>query len=222
MGPAKIIGQGALTRTAGPAGLINQADVGVSTDIPSMQGRLAVSCPLWVEKQNLTIGVYGLWGKMEVDLDSTADTKNLHSWAYGFDVELPIVKMLSIVGEGYAGQNMGAYQGNIAQYYTKLGATNSTINEVQGFGGWAAMRFKPIDQLAFNAGAGIDSVHAGTVATGKPVSNESTFVNAFFNLTKDIKAGLEYQYMATTYKADPGKKSLAELKRIEGSLVYGF
>jgi len=223
VGPAKIIGQGALTRTIGPAGFINEADMGVATDMPSMQGRLAVSCPLWVDKQNFTIGAYGLWGKMEMDIDSVGTTRNLKTWAYGVDVELPIVSMLSIVAEGYAGQNMGAYQGNIGQYFTQVGATIATVTEVQGFGGWAALRFKPISRLTLNVGAGIDSVHTNTAAlnTGR-VKNESTFVNGFFNITKDIKVGVEYQYLATTYKVPTGVKSLAELKRIQGTFVYGF
>lgn len=199
------------------------SETGSDADVPTFQGRVGVSLPLWVEKQKVNFGVSGHYGTEEIDLDSTGDTKNLSTWSLNGDLELPILGILSFVGEGFLGANLDAYFGNIGQGFTKT-ANPDDIKDVKGFGGWGAFRLNPSSSVTVNAGAGIDKVHRSTIReTGGREQNVSSFINAAYNITPAFKVGLEYFHIQTDYLlARSNTVKEADLNRYQLSLAYNF
>lgn len=214
----------AVVRTVGstqPYVTNSASETGSDADIPTFQGRIGVSLPLWVEKQKLNLGVSGHWGKEEIDLDSAGKTKDLSTWSANVDLEIPVLSNLSLVGEGFLGQNLDAYAGNIGQGFTTATDRDDTKN-VEGYGAWGALRFKPIPALALNAGAGIDKVKRSSITVGSKEQNISGFVNAFYNITPAFKVGVEYFRIQTDYLFAGGDVGEAKLNREQVVLSYSF
>ena len=203
--------------TASPFLLTTSTDGGHDADLPVFQGRGAVSFPLWVEKQNATVGISGHFGEEDILLDTTsiADFKTLNSWSANVDLELPLVGIISLVGEGFYGANLDAYQGGINQGVTKMG---STVVNVEGWGGWAALKFKLSSTVNLNAGLGVDSVYASTISNGGKTRNVNGFVNTSINPTPAVRIGLELERLETDYKAGDCER----LWRTQAVYAYSF
>lgn len=192
-------------------------DGGHDADLPVFQGRAAVSMPLWVEKLNATLGVSGHFGEEDILLDTTtvANYRTLNSWSANVDLELPLAGFVSLVGEGFYGVNLDAYQGGIGQGITKIG---TTVVNVEGWGGWAALKFKIGPTLCLNVGLGVDSVHASTIANGGKTRNVNAFVNTSYYLTPAVRVGLELERIETDYKA----AACERLWRSQAVYAYSF
>jgi hypothetical protein len=193
----------AVARSIGVASpfVATSSDGGHDADIPVFQGRAAVSFPLWVERQSATLGVSGHFGQEDVLLDtnnSGANYKTLDSWSANLDLELPLAGFVSLVGEGFYGANLDAYQGGINQGITKMG---TSVVSVEGWGGWAALKFKIGPTLNVNAGLGVDSVHASTINNGGKTRNVNAFVNTSYFLAPNSRVGIELERIETDYKA---------------------
>lgn len=175
-------------------------DGGHDADIPVFMGRAAVSLPLWVEKQAATLGVSGHFGQEDVLLDtnSGANYRTLDSWSADLDLEIPLTGSITLVGEGFYGANLDAYLGGINQGIAKAG---TSVSNVEGWGGWAAIRFKICPTLNLNLGAGVDSVRASTVGNGGKTRNVNAFVNASYFLAPNSRVGIELERIETDYKA---------------------
>jgi len=206
----------AVVRSIGQASpfVAASTDAGHDADIPAFEGRTAVTLPLWVEKQAVTLGVSGLYGEEDVLLDTFGNIQTVKVWAGAVDLELPLAKFVSLAGEGFYGGNLDAYQGGIGQGFTKVG--NRVIN-VEGWGGWAALRFK-FGPVTANLGGGLDSVHASTVAAGGRTRNTNAFGNVGYNLNGNSKVAFEVERIETDYKA--GKSE--ELWRTQAAYTYSF
>lgn len=193
------------------------SDGGHDADIPVFQGRAAASWPLWVEKQNATLGVSGHFGQEDVLLDTAAGAnyKTLDSWSANVDLELPLADFVSLVGEGFYGANLDAYQGGINQGITKIG---TTVVNVEGWGGWAALRLKIGPTLNLNAGLGVDSVHASTINNGGKTRNVNAFVNTSYFLAPNSRVGIELERIETDYKAGASER----LWRSQAVYAYTF
>lgn len=221
VGGAKIEVAGAVARSIGTAGYLGQADGGHDADIPVFEGRAAVGAPLWVGKQSATIGFSGHFGQEDVLLRDTS-YKTLNSWSINVDLELPLASFLSLVGEADYGANLDAYMGGINQGFTKrAGATvnDSTATNVDGWGGWAALRLKVGSQLNFNLGFGVDSVHASKINANKPMRNTNAFVNTNYYLAPNSRIGLELERIETDYKAVQASQ---RLWRTQAVYAYSF
>lgn len=211
---------GAVTRSIGVASpyVAASTDGGHDADIPAFQGRTAISLPLWVEKQSATLGVSGHFGQEDV-LRQDTTYKTLNSWSANVDLELPLAEFLSLVGEAQYGANLDAYQGGIGQGITKrtIGGVGSAVN-VEGWGGWAALRLKAGSSVSLNIGVGVDSVHASTIADGAATRNVNAFANVAYNLTPNSRVGLELERIQTDYKA----ARYQELWRVQSAYTYSF
>jgi hypothetical protein len=212
---------GAVTRSIGVAspylGAIS-TDGGHDADIPAFQGRTAIALPLWVEKQNATLGVSGHFGKEDVLLADTT-YKTLNSWSANVDLELPLADFVSLVGEGFFGANLDAYQGGIGQGLTKrtINGVGSVVN-VEGLGGWIALRLKAGASVNVNIGLGVDSVHASTVNSGDRTRNTNAFANVAYKLTPNSQVGLEVERIETDYKDARFQRAW----RTESAYTYSF
>jgi len=207
----------AAVRSIGTASPLNSlsSDGGHDADIPAFEGRTAVSLPLWVEKQAATLGISGHYGEEDILLADSVSYKTLKSWSAAVDVELPLLKFVSIAGEGFYGANLDAYQGGIGQGFTVVSKTQ--IDNVEGWGGWLAVRVK-YGPVTANVGGGIDSVHASTVPKGGRTRNITTFGNVGYNLNAVSKVAIELARTETDYKAGP----LEQLWRTQAAYTYSF
>jgi len=201
----------AVARTIGNAtNAASSSDAGHDAGIPTFQGRTAVSLPLWVEKQFATLGFSGHYAKEDV-LQSDNSYKSVASWSGAVELELPLVSFVSLAGEGFYGEDLATYNGGIGQ-----GVVNGA--PVEGFGGWAALRFKA-GPVTANVGAGIDTVHASTVLakTGR-TSNSAVFGNVGYNLNAASKVAIEVERFETDYKAG----ATEDLWRTQVAYSYNF
>ena len=225
VGSARVEVAAAVARSIGSAGYMGQTDGGHDADIPAFEGRAAVSLPLWVEKQNATLGFSGHFGQEDVMIKDTLvpkDTgiyKTLNSWSINADLELPLVSFLSLVAEADYGANLDAYMGGINQGFTKvLIGTDSSAKNVVGFGGWFALRLKAGSSIVGNIGLGVDSVHSSTVSKNKPVRNTNAFVNTSYFLAPNSRIGIELERIETDYKAAHYQR----LWRTQAVYAYSF
>lgn len=211
---------GAVTRSIGVASpyVAASTDGGHDADIPAFQARTAITFPLWVDKQGATLGVSGHFGQEDV-LQSDTSYKTLNSWSANVDLELPLADFLSLVGEAQYGANLDAYQGGIGQGLTKrtIDGVGSAV-DVEGFGGWAALRLKVGSSISLNIGAGVDSVHASTVADGGATRNTNAFANVAYNLTPNSRVALEVERIQTDFKAADHQ----DLWRTQTAYTYSF
>lgn len=201
---ARTIGNATNTYATGSA-----VDAGHDADIPTFQGRTAVSLPLWVEKQPAILGVSGHYAQ-EALLQSDYSYKNVDSWSGAVDLELPLVSILSLAGEGWRGGDLSTYNGGIGQ-----GIVNGVA--VEGWGGWLALRLK-LGAVTANLGGGLDSVQASKVAAGGRTRNTAAFGNVGYNLNANSKVAIELQRLETDYKAGASE----ELWRTQLAYSYSF
>jgi hypothetical protein len=201
----------AVARTIGNAtnAAASGSDAGHDADIPTFQGRTAVSLPLWVEKQPATLGVSGHYAQ-EALLQPDYSYKNVDSWSGAVDLELPLVSVLSLAGEGWRGGDLSTYNGGIGQ-----GIVNGVA--VEGWGGWFALRLK-VGAVTANLGGGLDSVQASKVAAGGRTRNTSAFGNVGYNLNASSKVAVELQRLETDYKGGASE----ELWRTQLAYSYSF
>jgi hypothetical protein len=218
VGSAKIEAAAAVARSIGVASpfVATSTDGGHDADIPVFEGRVAVGAPLWVEKQSATIGFSGHFGQEDVLLADSSTYQTLNSWSINADLELPLVSFLSLVGEADYGANLDAYMGGINQGFTKLAGT-STLRNVEGWGGWVALRLKT-SIASVNVGLGVDSVHASCVNNGGRTRNMNAFANASYNLAPNSRFGLELERIETDYKAAHYQR----LWRTQAVYAYSF
>ncbi len=188
-------------------------DTGEDHCLPSLQGRVAVSFPLF-DANRTTVGLSGHWGNEEIDTDEFDNHENVCSWSANVDVNMPINSWLSAKGELFTGQNLDAYLGGIGQ-----GVDMTTYGTIQSCGGWGAMALGPWDNWRFNVGAGVESVDAGDVTSDSARTlNRSIFGNVVYQITKNASVAFEIMHLHTEYKNDGD----GEAVRLQSALMYKF
>jgi len=217
-GTGKVELSGAVARSIGTASpfVSTSTDGGHDADIPVFEGRASGSLPLWVKGQNATLGVSGHYGREDVLLSDSVSSTSLKSWSTNIDLELPLTSFASLVGEGYQGENMDAYLGGIGQGFIKVAGTSSLEN-VQGWGGWMALRLK-FDALGMNAGIGVDSVRASTLNAGGRTRNVNAFANVSYLFASTLQVAWEVSRIETDYKSG----SSEVVWRTQTVCAYGF
>jgi hypothetical protein len=217
-GTGKIEAALAVARDIGVASpfAATSTDGGHDADIPVFEGRAAVSLPLWLEKLNATLGVSGHYGQEDILRSDSTTYETLDSWSANLDLELPLAKFASLVGEGYYGANMDAYLGGIGQGFVRATGT-STLKNVEGWGGWVALRLK-FGAVGLNTGMGVDSVHASTLNNGGRTRNVNAFANVSYSIAPSARVGWELERIETDYKAGASER----LWRTQAVCAYSF
>ena len=82
---------------------------------PFYQARLAVSHPL--QGSTATVGVSGHYGEEKIGA-----TRKASSWAFAFDLRIPIQSHVIFRGEGYVGSNLVPFGGGVLQGVSALAA----------------------------------------------------------------------------------------------------
>ena len=215
----------ALVRTIGenqPYNTSSASETGVDADIPTFQGRIGISLPLWVEGKKFGLGVSGHYGQEEIDLDSTGRTKEIPTWSFNVDLTLPITSNFTFLGEYFVGANLDTYAAGIGRGFVTDTKDPQSVKSIGAYGGWIALQAKFIQKLAFNVGAGLDKLKREDVRkVGGREQNFSFFANTTYNLTEAFSLGFEYLHIQTDYLTAKTVKE-ADLNRYQLSATYGF
>ena len=215
----------ALVRTIGetqPYNTSSASETGVDADIPTIQGRIGIALPLWVEGKKFGLGVSGHYGQEEVDLDATGDTKEIPSWSFNVDLTLPITRHFTVLGEYFIGANLDTYAAGIGRGLVSNTEDPESVKSIGAYGGWIALQAKFIQKLAFNVGAGLDKLKREDIRkAGGREQNFSFFANTTYNLTDAFSLGFEYLHVQTDYLTANTVKE-ADLNRYQLSATYTF
>ncbi len=215
----------AAVRTIGenqPYNTSSASETGVDANIPTFQGRIGISLPLWVEGKKFGLGVSGHYGQEEIDLDSTGRTKEIPTWSFNVDLTLPITSNFTFLGEYFIGANLDTYAAGIGRGFVTDTKDPQSVKSIGAYGGWIALQAKFIQKLAFNVGAGLDKLKREDVRkVGGREQNFSFFANTTYNLTESFSLGFEYLHIQTDYLTAKTVKE-ADLNRYQLSATYGF
>lgn len=216
--------QGALSRTIGDSNIFGPGDTGEDAGFPTLQARLAYQFPLLTEKETI-LGISGHWGEEEYDISNTGSNRDFDTWSLNADLTLPLLKLLTLKGEYYFGENLDAYLGGIAQGILHVDLDGNPANgrefpqdAITSHGGWAALTIGPFGDFMYNLGATIDSPDNGDLGPSGRSQNMSVFGNTFYSINEALMLGLELSYWETQYlNLDEGDSF-----RIQGSVMYSF
>ena len=215
----------ALVRTIGenqPYTTSSASETGVDSDVPTIQGRVGIAIPLWVKDKKFGLGVSGHYGQEEIDLDDTGRTKDIPTWSFNVDLNLPITSSIAFLGEYFIGANLDTYAAGIGRGFVADKENPKSVHSIGAYGGWVALQAKFIQKLAFNVGAGLDKLDEDDIKkVGGREQNISIFANTTYNLTSAFSLGFEYLHIQTDYRIN-NKIKEAYLNRYQLSATYGF
>ncbi len=206
--------QGALLRTMGHTSGFDPGDTGEDAGFPSVQGRAAVTFPLFGKKK-ATIGVSGHFGQEEYDTNASGDNLNLYSWSDNIDACVHVNGWLTVKAEAFTGQNLAAYAGGIGQ---GVNAVGTDVSEIKSSGGWFAACMKPCDKWMFNVGASGEVITGGVTLDGTRTSNACVFGNVIYEFNKNASVGFELSNWHTEYKGAGDGNDI----RAQTSFIYKF
>lgn len=220
LGSGKLTACVAATRTIGhdldenwidgsPDSLISTGDGvddGADSPIPTIQGRLGLEAGIGA-KGHAAIGVSGHFGREEARIttyDLAGDVlekgnRELESWSFNFDLKLKLSDRVSLSGEYFVGQNLGAYLGGVLQDFSP------TFNEIGAKGGWGMISLVPLEKALFNIGYCYDDPDEEDFiipeeSSGTMINMNSVFFgNIMYSVTKNVTAMIEGSYLKTTY-----------------------
>jgi len=168
-------------------------DDGEDAGLPDFQGRLSFTFKLFDAKKKTEIGVGGIYGKREADIDDHDDTYT--AWLYGIDLLIPITNDVRVLAEFYDSQAASSYNASLAMDYNKTLDT-----EIRAHGGYVNVIWKINKYWMVVGGYGVCDPKDGDLSAGNRSRNTSAFANVRFKLTKQAWIGLEYDRMETDYK----------------------
>lgn len=230
--------QAAATRTIGDSFWSGLSDTGDDSDFPTLQTRTALSTPIFTNKPTI-LGLSGHWGQETNDFHGMADPRpsqqELDTWSVNVDLTFPLLEWLTFSGEVFAGENLDAYLGGVAQgtmisfidtNVTLRRRINSTtydgtfidMDTIASRGGWAQLAFGPFGRWQYNLGGSIDDPDDGDLPDGARSQNYSIWGNTLFDINPAVQLGLEVSYWNTSYKGDDEADSI----RVQSSLTYKF
>ncbi|NTW11591.1 MAG: hypothetical protein HGA26_09580, partial [Chlorobiaceae bacterium] len=148
----------AASRTIGEKDIVSVTDTGRDADMPTIQGRIALSGPVIVEDKPATIAVSGHYGQEEWDTDTGNTHKTLDSWSCNVELSLPLSRKLLFAGEYFTGENLDEFYGGIGQGVNTGSNAKAITNiwNIRSHGGWAALKYFASPSTTFSIGAGID------------------------------------------------------------------
>ena len=211
-----------LSGEAPSSGSYRQAGAGESSRQPAYGTRVA-----WTRNdfgQPLRVGVGGFYSRQDYGFSRKVD-----GWAGMTDIELPISRQFSLSGKLYRGRGMGGLYGGIGRSVLFSGDPGAAGTEVRGLntvGGWAQLKYRPVNKLEFNTAFGMDNPYATDLkyypyaqAYGNPTlaRNQGSFVNMIYRPRSDLLFSAEYRHL-TTYTITNGGNSAGHLNLMMGVL----
>ena len=134
----------------------------------------------------------------------------VHAWAASADWDLPLGRWFSLSGEFYRGRAMGGLGAGVPNSVIYSGSPANPSTTVQGLrssGGWAQLKFKPIERLEFNGAFGEDYPFASDLRGLAPSQrvfypligrNAGAFVNSIYRARSNLLFSVEYRHIWTS------------------------
>jgi len=174
--------------------------------------------------QPLRVGFGGYYTRQDYGFGRTVD-----GWAGMTDVELPLSRQFSFSGKFYRGRALGGLYGTFGQSVLFSGNPTLASSEVQALdsiGGWAQLKYRPVNKWEFNAAFGMDNPFASDLkyfaypqSYGDPTlaRNQGSLVNMIYRPRSDLLFSAEYRHL-TTYSLADGGNSAGHLNLVMGVL----
>ncbi len=183
-----------------------------TSDWPTIQGRLALTCGTDRQTGPITFGTSGHIGEQRYEF--AGQRKYLKTWSLNVDLDLPITKKLSLQAEYFLGENLANIEGGILQ-----GVDMARRDTIRAQGGWVALTYQWSKKLQTNFAYMIDDPYNNDVVSGNSGNNLSRnyshciFVNALYNWSDSLMTGLEVDFWRTHWQRyDPVSKNVTPLK----------
>jgi hypothetical protein len=208
----------AASRTIGEKSTVGY-DSGKDAAIPTIQGRVALSGPVFVDNKPATIAVSGHYGQEQWDINPVNDHKTVDTWSCNLELSLPLSKNLLFAGEYFTGANLDDFWGGISQGVNAFNPNNPKA--IRSHGGWAAMKYTFSPTTTFSLGAGIDDPNDNDLInpSAKPRTlNRSIFANVINQVTPNFILGFQVGEWLTDYMGLPESHAV----RAQSSMTYKF
>jgi hypothetical protein len=203
------------------SGFYRQAGPGESSRQPGYATRMA-----WTQNvfgQPLRVGVAGYFSPQDYGFNRTVD-----GWAGMADLEIPLGRQFSLSGELYRGKGLGGLygaSGRSAVYSGDPAASSTLVRGLNTVGGWAQLKYRPLNKLEFNTAVGTDNPYAAdlklfsyTTGWNSPVAkNQGGFVNMIYRPRSDLLFSAEYRRLVT-YSLVNGENKAGQLNLSMGVL----
>ncbi|WP_449258982.1 hypothetical protein [Chlorobium limicola] len=192
-------------------------DTGKDADMPTVQGRIALSAPLTDSGKPAAIALSGHYGQEEWDSDKLNHHETIDSWSCNVELSFPLSSRLLLAGEYFTGSNLDDYWGGVFQGVNAKGAKPEGI---RSSGGWAALRYAYSPAVTISLGGGFDDPENGDLSG---MENPRTFNRSLFaayvnQLTPNFVFGLQLSKWDTGYLNTPDSDAV----RAQSSMTYRF
>jgi hypothetical protein len=164
----------------------------------------------------VVVGISGHVGQENYDFDFAVNpvyNVDRLTWSGNFDVVIPITSKLAFRSEFFAGENLSLFFGGINQ-----GINPNTGDTIRSIGGWLELEYKWNSRWRSYCGWSIDDPINQDLSPGMRARNQSIYVNALYNITKDFEIGMEVNQWQTAYLGAP----TPELTRLQWMARYKF
>ncbi len=146
------------------------------------------------------------WGSEATIADRTG-ARNVDAWAGTFDWTLPLGRWFELTGEFYRGRAVGGLGGGLGRSVLFRGSLTDPATAVHGLnsiGGWAQLKFQPLEKFEVNGAFGQDNPFVQDVArfsrTGGSsyfdpslVRNRSSLINFIYRPRSNLLLSAEYR-----------------------------
>jgi hypothetical protein len=162
---------------------------GDASGLPALQCRLGMHSATTDDKNGITMGVSGHYGRCSCPDNDT----HYANWSLGFDALLELGPRLGLAGEAFWGENLRQFGGAIYQA--------DRLDGLHSHGGWLDLRFKAAQRWRLAAGAGFERVNTGDLdgSTNARSRNSALFFNGRYRAATDVDLGLEVSRHQTNY-----------------------
>lgn len=153
----------------------------------------------------LTVGVGGYYARQDWGFGRTVD-----AWAGTADWNVPLGARVSFSGEFYRGRAIGGLGGGSGRSVLWNGPLTDRTTSVIGLnstGGWAQLKFRPLERLEFNGAFGEDYPSPPDLAhfsrsqsyiRASIGRNQSAFVNSIYHARSNLLFSLEVRRLWTS------------------------
>ena len=115
-------------------------------------------------------------------------------WAVGGDFQIALTDRFGIKGESFVGQSLAEYNAGALQNFN-----SDTFLPIQTIGGFGEIYYYVNPQFHLHGGYGIDDPINADLAAGQISSNETFFLTAFWDISKNVQFGMEVDWRKTKY-----------------------
>ena len=203
-------------------GVYRQAGPGEASRTPAFATRAAWTHSVFGKP--LRVGLGGFFSRQSYGYD-----RNVDGWAGMTDFELPLSHQFSLSGKLYRGKALGGLYGGMGRsvlFSDNPSYSSTTVRGLNTVGGWAQLKYQPVNKLEFNGAFGLDNPYATDLrafpngqAYGDSglARNSGSFANVIFRPRSDLLFSAEYRYLRT-YMINSGPNGASHVNLMMGVL----